>query len=135
MAHCWAGRGNGRVWCGQAARQGTCRPGVGSQRRQTGARMGEQAPMCGDVRPAVRTGARRRGRLSAGWQTVGTRCARCAGKLRQAGRLGSARTHRQADDCRQRPRLGGWLRMLKHKTCAGHVMGRFKAGNRPSTWQ
>ncbi|KAL0298168.1 UNVERIFIED_CONTAM: hypothetical protein Sangu_3157200 [Sesamum angustifolium] len=22
MAHCWAGRGNGRVWCGQAARQG-----------------------------------------------------------------------------------------------------------------
>ncbi|KAL0368640.1 UNVERIFIED_CONTAM: hypothetical protein Scaly_1082900 [Sesamum calycinum] len=131
MAHCWAGRENGRVWCGQAARQGDVQACVGSQCRQTGARMGEQAPMCGDVRQAVRTGARRCGRLSAGWQTVGTECARCAGKLgRQAGcaRTGSAaRAHgRQADDCRQRPRLGGWLRMLKHKTCAGHVMGRLR---------
>ncbi|KAL0343011.1 UNVERIFIED_CONTAM: hypothetical protein Sangu_1188500 [Sesamum angustifolium] len=108
--------------------KGTCRPGVGSQRRQTGARIGEQAPMCGDVRQDVRMGARRCGRLSAGWQTVGTGCARCAGKLgTQAGcvnRLGSA--HTRSEGRRLSAAAKACCEMLKHKTCAGHVMGRLR---------
>ncbi|KAK4394206.1 hypothetical protein Sango_1891400 [Sesamum angolense] len=78
--------------------------------------------------------------VSAGWRTVCHRvCLDVREMSRQAGsaRTGSAaRAHgRQGrDDCRQRPRLGGWLRGLKHKTCVGHVMGRLRLVT-PSTWQ
>ncbi|KAL0308027.1 UNVERIFIED_CONTAM: Phospholipase D delta [Sesamum angustifolium] len=95
---------------------------------------------CAHGRAQARTAL---GRLADGWHKMRPMC----GKTRQAGRpRGRARQHaqvgrqascartgsaarahsRQADDCRQRPRLGGWLRMLKHKTCAGHVMGRLR---------
>ncbi|KAL0338490.1 UNVERIFIED_CONTAM: hypothetical protein Sangu_1371100 [Sesamum angustifolium] len=131
MAHCRARSRIGRVWCGQAARQGMCRPGVGSQHWQTGACMGEQAPMCGDVRQAVRTGTRRCGWLSAGWQTVSTGCARCAGKLRrQAGyaRTGSAvRAHGRQDRRLSAAAKAWWLAAwAKAGTCVGHVMGRLR---------
>ncbi|KAL0433408.1 UNVERIFIED_CONTAM: hypothetical protein Slati_2675100 [Sesamum latifolium] len=50
----------------------------GKQRMQLGARISEQTPMCGDVRQAVGTRAHGCGRLSAGWQMIGTECARLA---------------------------------------------------------
>ncbi|KAL0339422.1 UNVERIFIED_CONTAM: hypothetical protein Sangu_1464300 [Sesamum angustifolium] len=131
-----------RTGCAARGRAGL----VGSQRRQTaragraGAHVRRRSAGCAHGRAQARTAL---GRLADGWHKMRPMC----GKTRQAGRpcadgLGSTRTvgqascartgsaarahSRQADDCRQRPRLGGWLRMLKHKTCAGHVMGRLR---------
>ncbi|KAL0310557.1 UNVERIFIED_CONTAM: hypothetical protein Sangu_2350400 [Sesamum angustifolium] len=93
----WSRKRSGVVRTGCAARG---RAGLASV-----VSVGRRARAWASRRPCAETfggcahGARKRGRLSAGWQTVGTRCARCAGKLgRQAGRarLGSTRT-RSAD--------------------------------------
>ncbi|KAL0458175.1 UNVERIFIED_CONTAM: hypothetical protein Slati_0444700 [Sesamum latifolium] len=83
------------------------------------------------------------GRLADGWHRT---CPMCGNpqQASKAVRIGSAQVRtglvacahgRQADDYRQRPRLGGWLCGLRCGARAGHVMRQLRDDNRPSTWE